>query len=73
MDDLDDHLAGGDRLGDGSAGGLVLHPLDEIAGDGKGDVRLQQGHANFAQRGDDVGLGQRAGLGQAVEDATKAF
>ncbi len=73
MDDLDDLLAGGDRLGDGLPGGLVLHALDEIAGDGKRDVGLQQGDAHLAQRGGDVGLGQRALLGQTVEDAAKAF
>ena len=73
MDDLDDHLAGGDRLCHRRPGGLFGHPLDEIAGNGKAYVRLQKRGANFAERGDDVSLGQRAGLGETVEHATKAF
>ncbi|GAB1364912.1 hypothetical protein MASR1M32_41480 [Rhodobacter sp.] len=73
MDELDHHLAGGDRLGDSRSGGLFLHPLDEVARDRQRDVGLQQGHAHLAQGGDDIGLGQRTGPGQAVEDATKAF
>ena len=69
VDDLDDLLAGGDRLGDGLAAGLVLHPLDEVAGDRQRDVGLEQGDADLAQRGRDVLVGQRALAGELVEDA----
>ena len=50
MDDLHDLLAGGDRLGDGLAAGLVLDAPDEVAGDGERDVGFQQGDADLAQR-----------------------
>ena len=73
MDDLHDHLARGDRLGDGAAGGLFGDTLDEVAGDGQRNVSFQQGDTDLAQRGDDIGLGQGALFGQAVENAAKAF
>ena len=73
MDDLDDLLARRDRLGDGLAGGLDLDGLDEIAGDGQRDVGFQQRGANLAQGGIDIGLGQRALLGQTVKDAAQAI
>ena len=72
MDDLDDLLAGRDRLGDGGAGGLRGDALDEIARDGERDVGFQQGDANLAHGGADIVLGQRALLGEAVEDAAQA-
>ena len=71
MDDLDDLLAGGDRFGDGLAFGLLGDGLDEVAGDGEGDVGLQQGHADFAQRGRDVVVAERALFGELAEDAGK--
>ncbi len=69
VDDLDDLLAGGDRLGDGLAAGLVVDSLDEIAGDRERDVGLEQGDADLAQRGRDVLVGERALAGELVEDA----
>ena len=73
MDDLHDHLAGGDGFGDGGTGGAVLHALDELARDRQRDVGLQQCGAHLAQRGDHIGFGQRALFRQTVEDAAKAF
>ena len=68
---LDELLAGGDGFGDGLALGLFGDGLDEIAGDGEGDVGLQQGHADFAQRGRDVIVAERALFGELAEDAGK--
>jgi hypothetical protein len=73
MDDLDDLLAGGDRFGDRCAGGLLLDRLDELARHGQRDVGLQQRHAHLAHGGPHVILGQRALLGEPVEDAAEAF
>jgi hypothetical protein len=73
MDDLDDHLARVIDFVTADAGGLVLHPLDEIARNRQRDVGFEQRHAHFAQRGHHVGFGQRTRLRQAVEYATKAF
>ncbi len=73
MDDLDDLLAGRDRFGDRGAGGLLLDGLDELARHRQRDVGLQQGDAHFAHGGAHVILGQRALLGEAVEDAGQAF
>ncbi len=72
MDDLDHLLARGDRPGHRLAGGLVLHRLHEVAGDGQRDVGLQKRHPDLAQRGRDIGIAQRALLGQPVEDAARA-
>ena len=72
MDDLDDLLARRHRFRDGCAGGLGGDRLHEAARHGQGHVGLQQGHAHLAHGGGDVVLGQRALLGQPVEDASKA-
>ena len=71
VDDLDDHLAGRDRLDDLGADGAVAHLVGEGAHDFERDVGLEQRAADFAQRRVDVGLGQRAAAGELVEDAGK--
>ena len=72
VDDLDDLLAGGDRLGDRLALGLVAHRLHEVAGDRQRDVGLEQRRADLAQCGRDVLVGQRALAGEPAEDAGRA-
>ena len=54
MDDLDDHLAGLDRLHDLGADGLLAHPVGEGAHDFERDVGLEQRPAHLAQRRRDV-------------------
>ena len=72
MDDLDDHLAGLDRLEDLGADGLFAHLVGEGAHDFERHVGLEQRAANLAQRRRDIGLRQRAAAGQAVQDRAKA-
>ena len=67
--DLDDHLAGRDRLDDVDADRALLDLLDEGARHVERDVGLQQCAANLAQRRIDVLLRQRAAPRQAVENA----
>ena len=69
VDDLDDLLAGGDGLGDGLALGLVGDCLDEVAGDGEGDVGFEQRGADLAEGGGDVLVGEGALAGERAEDA----
>ena len=71
--DLDDHLAGRDRLDDVDADRALLHLIDEGARHVERDVGLQQRAANLAQRRVDVLLRQRAAPRQAVENAAKLF
>ena len=73
MHDLDDLLTGGDRSGDRLTGGLFLDPLDEVAGDGQRDVRLQKRDAHLAQRGPHVVLGERPLPREPVEHAGEAL
>ena len=73
MHDLDDLLARRDRFRHRLTGGLVLHPLDEIARDRQRHVGLKQGHAHLAQRLGHVGVAERALFGQPFKDAAKAF
>ncbi len=72
MDDLDDHLAGLDRLQDLGADGLVAHVVGEGADDFERHVGLEQRTAHLAQRRRDIGFRQRATAGQAVQDGAKA-
>ena len=67
--DLDDHLAGRDRLDDVDADRAFLHLLDEAARHVERDVGLEQRAADLAQRRIDGLLRQRAEPGQAVENA----
>ena len=73
MDDLDDHLAGLDRLQHLGADGLLAHLVGEGAHDVQRHVGLEQRTAHLAQRRRDIGLRQRAAAGQAVQDGAKAF
>ena len=72
VDDLDDLLAGRDRLQHLGADGALPHLVGEAADDLERDVGLEQRPAHLAQRGVDVVLGQRAPAGQAREDAGKS-
>ena len=70
MDDLDDHLAGLDALEDLGADRLGANLVGEGADDIKRNVGFEEGAANLAQRGCDVGIRQRAATGQAVQNRT---
>ena len=52
---------------------MALHLVDEGAHHVERDVGLEQRAAHLAQRGVDVGLGQRAAPRQAVENAAEPF
>jgi hypothetical protein len=67
--DLDDHLAGRDRLDDFDADGLFLDVVGESARDIERDIGLEQRAANFAHRFVDVGFAQRTTAGELVENA----
>ena len=71
--DLDDHLAGRDRLHHLDADRLLLHAVGEGARHVERDVGFQQRAAHFAQRGVDVGFAERAAAGEAVENAAQFF
>ena len=73
MHDLDDHLAGRDRLHHLDADGVFLHPVGEGARHVERDVGFQERTAHFAQGGIDVGFGERAAPRQAIENAAKLF
>ena len=73
MDDLDDLLPRLDRLHDGLADRLLLHPVDEGPHDLQRHVGLDQRAAHLAQGRRDVLLRERAAPGQVVEDATEAI
>ena len=69
MDDLDDHLAGGDRLHDLDADGAFAHPVDEGAHHVEGDIGFQQRAPDLPRRRVDIGRGERAAARQPVENA----
>ncbi len=69
VDDLDDHLTGGDRLHHLDADRALAQPVHEFAHHVEGDVGLEQGPADLARSGVDVGSGQRAAARQPVENA----
>ena len=71
--DLDDHLAGRDRLHHLDADRLRLHALGEGARHIERDVGLEQRAADLAQTGVDVGFAQRAAAGETVENAAEIF
>ena len=71
--DLDDHLAGRDRLDDVDADRVLPHLLGERAHDVERDVGFEQRAAHLAQRRVDILLRQRAAPGQAVEDGAETF
>jgi hypothetical protein len=73
VDDLHDHLAGGDRLDHRLADGLLADRGDEVLHHRQGDVGLQQRHAHLAHGGGDVGLRQRAAARELAENRTQPF
>ena len=68
VDDLDDLLAGVEALQHVSANRPLADARHEVLDDLVVDVGLEQGEANLAHRGIDVGLGDAAAAGQAAED-----
>ena len=64
VDDLHDLLAGGQALEDLGADRTLAHAGDEVLDDLEVDVGLEQGEADLAHRGVDVGLGHAAATGQ---------
>ena len=73
VDDLDHHLARGDRAQHLLADRLVADAGDEILDYRQGDVGLEQGDAHLAQGRVDVGFRERAAPGQLIEDRAEAF
>ena len=73
VDDLDHHLAGLDRLDDGSADRLGARAVDERAHDLERDVGLEQRAAHLAHRGVDVLLGEGAAAGEFIQICRRAF
>ena len=73
VDDLHDHLAGGDRLHHGGADRLLAHLVGERAHHVERDVGLKQRAAHFAHGGVDIGLRQRTAPCQPIENASKLF
>ena len=69
VDDLDDHLAGRDRLHDLDADRAFAHPVDEGAHHVERDVGFEQRAADLARRRVDIGRGERAAARQPVENA----
>ena len=72
MHDLDDHLAGFDRLQDGCTNSFFTHPVGEGTHDFQCNVRFQKRTANLAQGGGNIGFRQRATAGQSIQNGTKA-
>ena len=50
-----------------------FEPIDELAGDGEGHIRLEQGYAHFTQGGVDILLAQAALAAQLIEGFGEAF
>ena len=73
VDDLDDHLAGLDRLDHRGADRLGAGAVDERAHDFERHVGLEQRAAHLAHGGVDVLLGEGAAAGQLVQYAGELF
>ncbi len=67
VDDFDDLLAGLNALDDLDAERLLLHPLDEIAGNLEIDVGVQQRHTHLAQGLRDIVLGDFSESAEVLE------
>src|SRR5690606_17384906 len=65
--DLDDLLGRVERLGDLFAEGALAHRSGELPHDGDGDVRVEQGPADLADRLVDVRLGEAAVAAKALQ------
>ena len=72
MDDLDDHLAGLDRLQDFGADRLFAHTVGEGPHHFQRDVGFQEGPANLAQRRAHILLGKCAAPREAIQDGPEA-
>src|SRR5262249_19846763 len=73
VDDLDDHLAGPDRLDDGGADRLGARTVDKGAYDLERDVRLDERAPDLAHRSVDFLLREGAAAGQFVQYAGELF
>ena len=73
VDDLDDLLARLERFVDFLANGALAHRFDEVLHDRQGDIRLQQGHADFSHGGFDVSFLDSAALAQAFEGCIQSL
>ncbi len=73
MDDLDDHLAGLDRLDDGRPDCSGAGAVDERAHDLERDVGLQKRAPDLAHRRIDVFFREGAAPGQLVQYAGELF
>src|SRR5262245_38982466 len=71
-DDLDDLLAGGQRLEHVLADGLLADTLDEASRDLEVDVSLEEGDAYLSEGLDDILLRQPAETTEPVEDTGEA-
>ena len=67
VDDLDDHLGGGEALQHVGAHRALGHGGDELLDDLEVDVGLQQGNPDLAHGLLDVGLGEAAFAAQLLE------
>ena len=72
VDDLDDLLRGVERLGDLHREGALAHGRRELAHDAQRDDGVEQGTADLADRGVDVGRGQPALAPQRLEGRGEA-
>ena len=72
VDDLDDLLAGVERLAERHADGLLADAGDDVADDTDVDVGLEQRGADLADHLVDVGLGQPALAADLLDDAFEA-
>ena len=73
MDDLDDHLAGLDRLDDLGTDGLFAHLLGEGFDHFERHVGFQKGTPHLAHGRIDISLRQRTTAGELVEYACQAL
>ena len=73
VDDLDDLLAGGEALEDVGADGLLADARDEVLDDLEVDVGLEQGEADLAHGGVDIGFADPAAAGQGAEGLAQAL
>ena len=73
VDDLDDHLRGGEGFKDIGAAGALGHGPGKVLDDLIADIRLQKGHAHLAHRFLYVGGRETAFAAQALERCIQFF